>query len=144
MAMDGQQAEAMPELRVTVPIAFAKGGDRRSVASVEVRQNLMAPPSSWWQTLFSEVVTSLTKAILAACTGRKTSVSEESIRSSLGTHLPEYRPSCGRCEPGGGRQRGALCSCHEHRGGRERDSALSLCSGALWRSPTPRRASQPF
>ncbi|KAI4819608.1 hypothetical protein KUCAC02_004848 [Chaenocephalus aceratus] len=91
MAMNSQQTEAMPELRVTLfPIVepFVKGvrGDQwlllRSGKPDDATLIVVAD-------LVVEVVTSLTKAILAACTGMKTSVSEESIRSSLGDALSQ-------------------------------------------------------
>ncbi|KAI4809538.1 hypothetical protein KUCAC02_018413 [Chaenocephalus aceratus] len=91
MAMNSQQTEAMPELRVTLfPIVepFVQGvtGDQwlllRSGKPDDATLIVVAD-------LVVEVVTSLTKAILAACTGMKTSVSEESIRSSLGDALSQ-------------------------------------------------------
>ncbi|KAL3045134.1 hypothetical protein OYC64_013400 [Pagothenia borchgrevinki] len=91
MAMNSQQTEAMPELRVTLfPIVepFVKGvtGDQwlllRSGKPDGATLIVVAD-------LVLEVVTSLTKAILAAFTGMKTSVSEESIRSSLGDALSQ-------------------------------------------------------
>ncbi|KAK1904618.1 Cytoplasmic tRNA 2-thiolation protein 2 [Dissostichus eleginoides] len=91
MAMNSQQTEAMPELRVTLfPIVepFVKGvtadqwlllrSGKPDGATLIVVADLVL-----------EVVTSLTKAILAAFTGMKTSVSEESIRSSLGDALSQ-------------------------------------------------------
>ncbi|KAK1904919.1 Methyl-coenzyme M reductase operon protein D [Dissostichus eleginoides] len=91
MAMNSQQTEAMPELRVTLfPIVepFVKGvtGDQwlllRSGKPDGATLIVVAD-------LVLEVVASLTKAILAAFTGMKTSVSEESIRSSLGDALSQ-------------------------------------------------------
>ncbi|KAK5880517.1 hypothetical protein CesoFtcFv8_023538 [Champsocephalus esox] len=91
MAMNSQQTEAMPELRVTLfPIVepFVQGvtGDQwlllRSGKPDDATLIVVAD-------LIVEVVTSLTKAILAACMGMKTSVSEESISSSLGDALSQ-------------------------------------------------------
>ncbi|KAF3838093.1 hypothetical protein F7725_009861, partial [Dissostichus mawsoni] len=85
MAMNSQQTEAMPELRVTLfPIVepFVKGvtGDQwlllRSGKPDGATLIVVAD-------LVLEIVTSLTKAILAAFTGMKTSVSEESIRLNV-------------------------------------------------------------